>query len=53
MKKLMIGNEAVARGLYEGGVRVIVNYSAEPYDTEAGPIPAHAYRIEKEGGENL
>ena len=23
MKKLMIGNEAVARGLYEGGVRVV------------------------------
>ncbi len=38
---------------YEGGVTVIVNYSAEAYETEAGTIAAHAYRIDKEGGENL
>ena len=37
---------------YEGGVTVLVNYSAEPYETETGTVAAHAYRIEKEGGEN-
>ena len=37
---------------YEGGVKVTVNYSGEPFETEAGAIPAHAYRIE-EGGESL
>lgn len=37
---------------YEGGVTVTVNYSAEPYETETGTVAAHAYRIEKEGGEN-
>ena len=30
MKKLLIGNEAVARGLYEGGLRVISSYPGTP-----------------------
>ena len=30
MKKLMIGNEAVARGLYEGGCRFISSYPGTP-----------------------
>ncbi len=30
MKKLMIGNEAVARGLYEGGCEVISSYPGTP-----------------------
>ena len=30
MKKLMLGNEAVARGLYEGGLRVASSYPGTP-----------------------
>ena len=30
MKKLMIGNEAVARGAYEAGVRVVSSYPGTP-----------------------
>ena len=30
MKKLMLGNEAVARGAYEAGVRVAVAYPGTP-----------------------
>ncbi len=30
MKKLMLGNEAVARGLYEAGVRVVSSYPGTP-----------------------
>ena len=30
MKKLMLGNEAVARGLYEAGVRLISSYPGTP-----------------------
>ena len=30
MKKLMLGNEAVARGMYEAGVRVISSYPGTP-----------------------
>ena len=30
MKKLMIGNEAVARGLYEGGMGLISSYPGTP-----------------------
>ena len=30
MKKLMIGNEAIARGLYEGGCEVISSYPGTP-----------------------
>lgn len=30
MKKLMIGNEAVARGLYEGGVNIVSSYPGTP-----------------------
>ena len=30
MKKIMLGNEAVARGLYEAGVRVVSSYPAAP-----------------------
>ena len=30
MKKLMIGNEAVARGLYEAGVRLVSSYPGTP-----------------------
>ena len=30
MKRLMIGNEAVARGLYEGGVTVVSSYPGTP-----------------------
>ena len=30
MKKLMLGNEAVARGLYEGGCRLVSSYPGTP-----------------------
>ena len=30
MKKLLLGNEAVARGLYEGGCRVVSSYPGTP-----------------------
>ena len=30
MKKLLIGNEAVARGLYEGGINVVSSYPGTP-----------------------
>ncbi|MBQ2773800.1 MAG: indolepyruvate ferredoxin oxidoreductase subunit alpha, partial [Clostridia bacterium] len=30
MKKLMIGNEAVARGLYEGGIGLVSSYPGTP-----------------------
>ena len=30
MKKLLIGNEAVARGLYEGGVHIVSSYPGTP-----------------------
>ena len=30
MKKLMIGNEAVARGLYEGGINLVSSYPGTP-----------------------
>ena len=30
MKKILLGNEAVARGLYEAGVRVISSYPGTP-----------------------
>ena len=30
MKKLMLGNEAVARGAYEAGVRVVSSYPGTP-----------------------
>ncbi len=30
MKKLLIGNEAVARGLYEGGIKVVSSYPGTP-----------------------
>ena len=30
MKKLMIGNEAVAEGLYEGGIGFISSYPGTP-----------------------
>ena len=30
MKKLMLGNEAVARGLYEAGVKLVSSYPGTP-----------------------
>ena len=30
MKKIMLGNEAVARGLYEAGVRFVSSYPGTP-----------------------
>ena len=30
MKELLLGNEAVARGLYEAGVRVVSSYPGTP-----------------------
>ena len=30
LKKLMLGNEAVARGLYEAGVKVVSSYPGTP-----------------------
>ena len=30
MKKLMLGNEAIARGLYEAGVKVVSSYPGTP-----------------------
>ena len=30
MKKLMIGNEAVARGLYDGGIKLVSSYPGTP-----------------------
>ena len=38
---------------YAGGVKVTVNYSAEDFDAPSGPVPAHDYIIDKEGGDNL
>ena len=29
-KKLMLGNEAIARGLYEAGVKVVSSYPGTP-----------------------
>ena len=37
---------------YEGGVKVIVNYSGEPYETEAGTVEAHGFLMAGEGGDN-
>ena len=30
MKKLLLGNEAVARGLYEAGVKIVSSYPGTP-----------------------
>ena len=30
MKKLMLGNEAIARGLYEAGVKLVSSYPGTP-----------------------
>ena len=39
MKKLMLGNEAVARGLYEAGVKIVSSYPGTP-STEITEIAA-------------
>lgn len=38
MKQLMLGNEAVARGLYEAGVRFVSSYPGTP-STETRKTP--------------
>ena len=38
MKQLMLGNEAVARGLYEAGVRFVSSYPGTP-STEITETP--------------
>ena len=38
MKKLMLGNAAVAQGAYEAGVRVVASYPGTPSTESTGPI---------------
>ena len=38
MKKLLIGNAALARGLYEAGVRVVSSYPGTPSTEITEPI---------------
>ena len=40
----------VADDTYEGGVRVIANYSADPYECEDGTAEAGSWLLVKEGG---
>ncbi len=42
--------ENVFRTTYEGGVTVITNYSALPFESEVGAVEAGAYLISQEGG---
>lgn len=51
MKKLMIGNEAIARGAYEAGVRVISSYPGTP-STEITEIVAQYDEIYSEWAPN-
>ena len=39
MKKLYLGNEAVARGLYEAGVQVVSAYPKQKNGTILFPFP--------------
>ena len=45
MKKLLLGNAAVARGAYEAGVNVVSSYPGTPSTeiTEENAKPADAY----------
>ena len=43
MKKLMLGNEAVARGAYEAGVTVVSSYPGTP-STEVTEVIAKEYK---------
>ncbi len=51
MKKLMLGNEAVARGLYEGGCRVASSYPGTP-STEVTEIISNYDEIVSEWAPN-
>ena len=51
MKKLMLGNEAVARGLYEAGVKVVASYPGTP-STEITEFVAKYNEIDAEWAPN-
>ena len=51
MKKLMLGNEAVARGLYEAGVKVVSSYPGTP-STEITEFAAKYNEIDAEWASN-
>ena len=51
MKKLMLGNEAVARGLYEAGVKVVSSYPGTP-STEITEFAAKYNEIDAEWAPN-
>lgn len=51
MKKLMLGNEAVARGLYEAGVKVVSSYPGTP-STEITEFAAKYSEIDAEWASN-
>ncbi|MEG0115575.1 MAG: indolepyruvate ferredoxin oxidoreductase subunit alpha, partial [Hydrogenoanaerobacterium sp.] len=42
MKKLMLGNEAVARGLYESGCNIISSYPGTPSTEITEELPKYA-----------
>lgn len=48
MKQLMLGNEAVARGLYEAGVKVVSSYPGTP-STESPRRPLHTTKCTVSG----
>ena len=43
-------NPEVFETTYEGGVRIIANYSCEPYESESGTAEAGGWLLVKEGG---
>lgn len=51
MKKIMLGNEAVARGLYEAGVRFVSSYPGTP-STEISEFAAKYDEIYAEWAPN-
>ena len=51
MKKLMLGNEAVARGLYEAGCRFVSSYPGTP-STEITEVSADSDEIYVEWASN-
>jgi len=51
MKKMMLGNEAIARGAYEAGVRVVASYPGTP-STEITQFVSHYDEIYSEWSPN-
>ena len=51
MRKLMLGNEAVARGAYEAGVRVVSAYPGTP-STEVSEYISHYDEVYAEWAPN-